>query len=131
MRGRRIWHALSRHCASPSLGSQASRLLRTRVSLTLVANPEIVASTLVPARRFNSEPMVVEQRNQQGILVKRVINHTFDAYPKLNVKIQEHYDSIFGKPKKHARTGEAEAPKTPLPFGFGAFRKHRIPDANG
>mmetsp|Transcript_32409 Transcript_32409/g.85049 ORF Transcript_32409/g.85049 Transcript_32409/m.85049 type:complete len:108 (-) Transcript_32409:184-507(-) len=80
---------------------------------------------------FNSEPMVVEQRNQQGILVKRVINHTFDAYPKLNVKIQEHYDSIFGKPKKHARTGEAEAPKTPLPFGFGAFRKHRIPDANG
>ena len=70
--------------------------------------------------------MIVEQRNQQGVLVKRVINHTFDAYPKLNAKIQEHYDSMFGKPKKH-KTGKEEESKTLLPFGFGAFRSHRFP----
>ena len=74
--------------------------------------------------------MIVEQRNQQGILVKRMINHTFDAYPKLNTKIQEHYDSMFGKPKKH-KTGHEEESKTPLAFGFGAFRNHRYPSADG
>tara|TARA_B110001450_G_scaffold256608_2_gene287736 strand:+ start:3311 stop:3559 length:249 start_codon:yes stop_codon:yes gene_type:complete len=74
--------------------------------------------------------MIKFERNQQGILVKRVINHTFDAYPLLNTKIQEHYDSMFGKPKKH-KTGKEEESKTPLPFGFGAFSTHRFPSADG
>ena len=69
--------------------------------------------------------MVVRHRDKDGKLVKRVIDHKFDAYPKLNSKIQEHYDTIFGRPKKNTRAGEAEAPKTPLPFGFGAFAIHR------
>lgn len=75
--------------------------------------------------------MIVEQRNQQGVLVKRVISHKFDAYPKLNSKIQEHYDTIFGKPKKHKGSGTEEATKTMLPFGFGAFRNHRFPSSDG
>ena len=130
MRGRRFWHANSKTRASLTFDPQASCLMRSPVSSTRATNPEIHALTTC-ARSFNLEPMIVEQRNQQGILVKRVINHKFDAYPKLNTKIQEHYDSIFEKVKKHKSSGTEEASKMPLPFGFGAFRNHRSPTADG
>lgn len=128
-------HALEKMCVAES--RSPGRLAHVKLSfprLTLAAQkfsqprgPCIDTS----ACRYNMEEMFVEQRDQQGSIVKRVINHTFDVYPKLNSKIQEHYDRIFGKPKKHTRTGEAETPKTPLPFGFGAFRSHRFGTDDG
>ena len=78
---------------------------------------------------FNAEPMVVEERNKQNELIRRVIKHKFDAYPKLNPKIQEHWQTLFGKKPLSAGTsnGAAEevAPKASRPFGFGAFKSHR------
>lgn len=70
---------------------------------------------------FNAEPMVVEQRNQQNRLVTREIKHKFDAYPKLNTKIQEHYSIFYGKPAIAGDSTKEETMKVPLPFGLGAY----------
>jgi len=76
---------------------------------------------------YNLEPMVVEERNQQNVLVKRQIKHKFKAYPKLNKKIQEHYDALFAKRGLGKRSDEAPTKETiPVPFGFGAFMSHRF-----
>ena len=76
-------------------------------------------------KMFNAEPMVVMERNQQNVIVKRVIKHKFEAYKKLSPPIQEHYDTLFGKPSSAKKSGSSEAPKELLPFGFGAYQAHR------
>jgi len=73
---------------------------------------------------FNAERMVVQERNQQNHIVMREIKHKFDAYPKLNTKIQEHYSTLFGNPASAGDSTKEEKTKTPLPFGFGAFAAH-------
>jgi hypothetical protein len=75
---------------------------------------------------FNAEPMVVNERNRQGVFERRVIKHKFDSYPKLNKQIQEHYDIIYGGSRvEEEAIGEASAQdKMPLPFGYGAFAVH-------
>ena len=73
---------------------------------------------------FNLEKMIVEERNHQNVLVKREIKHKFEAYPKLNKKIQEHHDTLYGKRGKESDEAAAKD-KVPLPFGFGAFKVHR------
>ena len=78
---------------------------------------------------FNAEPMVVEERNKQNELIRRVIKHKFDAYPKLNPKIREHYKTLFGKQSSaETSNGAAEevTQKASRPFGFGAFKRHRV-----
>ena len=76
---------------------------------------------------FNLEKMIVEERNHQNVLVKREIKHKFEAYPKLNKKIQEHYDALFAKRGLGKRSDEAPTKETiPVPFGFGAFMSHRF-----
>jgi len=53
--------------------------------------------------------------------------HRFEAYPKLNKKIQEHHDNIFGIHRKSAtKPNEAAAEtKALVAFGYGAFKSHR------
>lgn len=73
---------------------------------------------------YNAQPMVAQHRNQQNILVQRVIKHRFDAHPKLNTKIQEHYEKLFGRPQSANDCEEEETTKTtktPLAFGHGAM----------
>ena len=74
---------------------------------------------------YNLEPMVVKERNQQNHVETREIKHKFDAYPKLNTKIQEHYSTLYGKRASAGGSTEEETTKTPLPFGFGAFAAHK------
>jgi hypothetical protein len=76
---------------------------------------------------FNAEPMVVEERDKHNVLRKREIMHRFEAYPKLNKKIQEHHDNIFGIHRKSAtKPNEAAAEtKALVAFGYGAFKSHR------
>ena len=81
---------------------------------------------------FNAQPMKVQERTMQNELITRVVKHKFDAYPKLNPKIREHYEMLFGKPSKAGTSdgaAEEEAPKISRPFGFGAFASHRPPHA--
>ena len=76
---------------------------------------------------FNAEPMIVEQRNKFNEIEKRHVKHKFEAYPKLNKKIQEHHDVLFGN-KAGAEKAEDESAeaKVPLPFGYGALKSHRF-----
>ena len=78
---------------------------------------------------FNAEKMFVQQRDMQNRLVDREIKHKFDAYPKLNPKIQEHYNVLFGKhagasTPKPTNAAQEEASQVPVSFGFGAFQSH-------
>lgn len=76
-------------------------------------------------KMYNAEEMVVWERNKQNIFEKRVVKHTFEAYHKLNPKIQTHYNILYGRPggaNKPESSTEQEARKAPRAFGFGAFQ---------
>ena len=74
---------------------------------------------------FNMERTYVQERNQHNKIVQREIKHKYNAYPKLNKKVQEHYDNIFGsKVSAKVPSGSVEG-KASLAFGFGALKSHR------
>ena len=75
---------------------------------------------------FNMEPMFVQEKNKEGVWVTREIKHKFEAFQKLNKKIQEHHDIIFKRPANaKASAGDAAQDKMGVPFCFGAFKVHR------
>ena len=73
---------------------------------------------------FNLESMTVNERNHHNVIVKRTIQHKFQAYHKLNKAIQEKWDVLYPQetPKKPEKASQEAAP---LPFGYGAFKGHR------
>ena len=72
---------------------------------------------------YNLKKMYAVETDKQGVKRKRLVDHTFNAYPKLNKKIQEHYDILFREPE--SAQSETESTKKEAagsrPFGFGAF----------
>ena len=72
---------------------------------------------------YNLEPMVTMDRKVNGAEEERVVKHKFEAYQKLNTKIQERYDAIFGRPASaKPRQQEAEEePNVAMAFGSGAI----------
>jgi len=86
--------------------------------------PEIEYKRMDQGKAYLTKYLELEYNKEAMYNHERLVTHTFEAYPKLNDKIQVEWAAIFGAPSGQ-KAKVAEKKKAPMPkhdqFGFGAY----------